>query len=313
MYFGKETSNRKYSIRELLIEREEHDRQKSLERLGFSSDKAPTSQKLIPPKFQLALAKQQSMPLLPERFVQRNQPQKIKRITPKQSDSFVPLIRDRMKYQNNLLSIKEQINKELPHINVSPKKVLRSLTKDKRMDEINIRSKQNVINKISRNQQVTGGKWTSRNHNPFNNERLSDLMKSSRNHQLRKHTSLPPIATHRSTSGLTVIQLEGPQEDVNKFTQDILDLQKKYETPLRQSRSVVNDLNDRIVRNQSSEAYVEDIKQIQQSGNIQQTQYSPHQSPKSQKLTKFQVKLYKQSSSRVSKVNTGCVSPNVKE
>ena len=57
MYFGRENLNRKHSIRELLIEREEHDRQKSLERLGFPSDKALTSQKMIPPKFQLALAK----------------------------------------------------------------------------------------------------------------------------------------------------------------------------------------------------------------------------------------------------------------
>ena len=74
MYFGKENANRKHSIRDLLVEREEHDRQKSLERLGFSKDKAPTSQKTLPAKYQLGIAKHQSVPLLPERFVQRNQP-----------------------------------------------------------------------------------------------------------------------------------------------------------------------------------------------------------------------------------------------
>ena len=133
--------------------------------------------------------------------------------------------------------------------------------------------------------------------NPFRNEKLSGLMaavKATKNEQ-----SLPTI------SGT---------EEAQKFVDDMLELHKKYETPLRSSRSVVNDLQYRIVKHPSNDALYHNIIELKRARkNILKIPKSVIKKKKdnspASRLTKFEVDLIK-SSGRVLRTE---VSPDERE
>ena len=103
-------------------------------------------------------------------------------------------------------------------------------------------------------------------------------------------------------------------EEAQKFVDDMLELHKKYESPLRSSRSVVNDLQYRIVKHPSNDIMYHNILELKRARkNIIKIPTSvikkkKETSPKS-RLTKFEVDLMK-SSGRIIRTE---VSPDERE